>query len=614
VTVSSEDNPPTLERAIALTGAGDLAGATRICEAILARDAAHVGALNLLGAIAFLGSDFDTAIARCSRAIAIDPGMALAHANLGLALAGAGRLEDGCAHLARATALDPANPEAFCNLGLMLHRLGRPEAAEVAFQEAVRHRPDHVKALCGLGDLRLDRQAWDAAITFYDAALARRPGYAHAHLNRGHALEGLGRWREALAAYEAAIQVQADYAEAHYNRGGALYRLGRLDQALASCDRAINLKPGYTDAYLRRGAILHALLRLDDAVTSYGEVIARDPLHPQAHLNSAYSRLLKGDFAGGLRQAEWRKHDPALYGRRDDPRPEWTGAEDIAGKTVFLHWEQGYGDTLQFCRYAKLIAARGARVIMSAQDALVSLLASLDPGVAVIGGDQAPPDFDFHAPLMSLPLIFKTDLASIPGEVPYLRPPPEARARWRETLGAKSRPRVGLTWQSGFHPDRPQFWHANARRDISLADMAGVNLPGIEFVSLQKERYGEERYGDAILNSSKSPAAARSWTELSIASPYLSYHSPYLSDFAETAAVIANLDLVITVDTAVAHLAGALGAPVWLLLPLVPDWRWLLERDDSPWYPTMRLFRQTRRDDWPEVITRVRAALAARFG
>ncbi len=598
MTLPSEDDPTRLERAIALARAGDFPGASRICEEILAREPADFGAVNLVGAIAFMRNEFETAVASFTQAVAIDPNQPIAHANLGLALNGVGRVEEGRESLVRAISLDPASPEAFCNLGLVLHRLGRRPEAEAALERAVQLRPGYIKALHRLGDLRLERDLWEEAIAFYDAALAAGPENAPAHLNRGYALERLGRWDEALAGYDAAIEVQANYAGAWHNRGGVLCLLGRLDEAIASCDTAIRLAPDAADAHVRRGAVLEALARFDDALISYDEAIARDPSNADAHVNRAGLLLRRGDFAEGWAEAEWRAH--RARGERDYAGPEWTGAEDIAGKTVFVDWEQGYGDTLQYCRYARLIKARGARVVMSVQSELVSLLSSLGPGVEIIGVNRrTPPAFDFHIPLMSLPFIFKTDLTNIPAKVPYLRPAPRALAQWRKKLGPKRRPRVGLAWRSGFHPDRPQFWHANQRRDIPFTDMAAVNLPVVEFFSLQKGDLAESELGRM--------------RETYWPTPNFRNLSAGLRTFAETAAVIANLDLVITVDTAVAHLAGALGAPVWVLLPSVPDWRWLLGRDDSPWYPTMRLFRQTRRGDWPEVIARVRGELAREF-
>jgi hypothetical protein len=306
-----------------------------------------------------------------------------------------------------------------------------------------------------------------------------------------------------------------------------------------------------------------------------------------------------GDFETGWRELEWRKKLPTPIANRQYRQPIWSGAEGIGGQTLFLYWEQGLGDTIQFCRYARKVLERGARVIMSVPDSLVSLMEPLDPAIQIIGVTQDAPPFDVHAPLMSLPMAFKTRLASIPCDCPYVAADAAKAALWRERLGASRGPRIGLVWNGGFRPEQPEVWRANERRNIPFSDIAGLKLPGFDFFSLQKGEPAESEL--KILR----PAH---WPEDNFIN--LAHD---LRDFSDTAALIENLDLVISIDTAVAHLAGAMGKPVWLLLPPVPDWRWLLTREDSPWYPTARLFRQTAWGDWPELIARVRGQLAARF-
>jgi len=481
----------------------------------------------------------------------------------------------------------------------LLGRLDLKEEALARAERAIRARPDHANALASRGKALLDLGRLEAAVEAYDRALAARPGDAAAHINRGFALHELKRCEEALASYDAATSADPGNADAHHNRSIVLYDLGRLEAALAGCDMAIQINPAHVEAYVTRGALLSLLLRFDESLASYDAAIIRDPCHAVAHANRGMVRLLTGDFPAGWADAEWRKRLPTPLARRDGGEPEWTGAEDIAGKTVLLHWEQGFGDTLQFARYAAWVRARGARVIISVPKALLALMRSLDCGVEIIADDAAPAAFDLHAPLMSLPLIFGTDISTIPGPVPYLRPDPDAVERWRAKLGARRGPRVGLCWNGGARPDQPHLRHANDRRNMDFAHMAKVNLPGLEFVSLQKGEPAETELPSLL--ATHWPGG--NFTNLAAA----------LTDFAETAALIANLDLVISVDTAVAHLAGALGAPVWLLLPEVPDWRWMLERADSPWYPSMMLFRQPSRGDWPAVIARVRDELARHF-
>ncbi len=559
-----------------------------------------VGALNLLGAIAHRQGRTETALALFGEVAEIDPTLAHHHANLGTVLAELGRLEEGLASLERAMALDPSQPDALNSYAFALGLRGRHEEALAYLERAVRLRPDHANALYNRGNalLALGRNA--EAVEAYDRALALAPRNRDAHLNRGFALSGLKRHEEALASYDAALGEDADNAEIYHNRSTVLYALGRLEAALASCEAAIRLNPSHVEALITRGAILSFLERFEDSLASYDQAIAHDPHHAVAYVNRAALRLLTGDFAGGWADWEWRKTLKTPLGRREDPRPEWSGAEDIQGKALLLHWEQGFGDTLQFARYAPLVRARGARVIMSVPDCLVALISSLDPGVTVIADDVTPPPFDLHAPLMSLPLIFGTDLGTIPGPVPYLRPDALLTERWRAKLGERRGPRVGLAWNGGFRPDQPHLWDANEKRNMDFAHMAKLDLPELDFLSLQKGEPAETQLPGLLA----AHWPGRNFINL----------AADLTDFSATAALIANLDLVITVDTAIAHLAGALGAQVWLLLPHVPDWRWLLGRDDSPWYPSMRLFRQPRRGDWPSVIARVRDELALRFG
>jgi tetratricopeptide (TPR) repeat protein len=591
---------PDIDRGIALAQAGDFAAASLICEEVLAITPAHAGAVNLLGAIAHRQGRHAAALALFSRAVEIDGSVAYHHANLGSALASLGRPEEGLASLERAIALDPDQPDALNSYAYVLGLLGRPDAAMDYLERAIRLSPGHANALYNRGNMLLAQGRHAEAVSAYDLALAVAPRNAGAHINRGFALRELKRHEEALASYDAALAVDPDKADAHHNRSNCLYDLGRLEAALDACEAAIRLEPSHVEALVTRGAVLSLMQRFDESLASYDAAIAHDPHHAVAYANRGMARLLTGDFHGGWADSEWRKRLKTPIARWAGPEPEWSGAEDIRGKTVLLHWEQGFGDTLQFCRYAPWVAARGARVIMSVPHALVALLSGLDPRVAVIADTVTPPPFDLHAPLMSLPLIFGTDLGSIPGPVPYLRPDPKAVAGWREALGERRGPRVGLVWNGGARPDQPHLWHANERRNMPFAQMANLNLPELDFFSLQKGEPAE----------SELPALrAAHWP-----GPNFTNLAAELTDFSRTAALIANLDLVITVDTAMAHLAGALGAPVWLLLPQVPDWRWLLGREDSPWYPTMRLFRQSQRGDWPELVARVRGELALHFG
>jgi tetratricopeptide (TPR) repeat protein len=575
----------------------------------------------------------DAAVEHFTQAVSLNPGNAAAHCNLGVALQSLNRLAEALGCYEQALAIAPDNAPWHYNAGNVLYGLGRRHEALARFDRALALAPDYAWAHLSRGAVLHQIGRFHEALISHDAAIALQPDYAEPHRNRGATLAALGRQTEALASYDRALALDPNHAEAHYNRGNALYGAKRLEEALASYERTLALKPAHTEALLGRGNVLHDQKRFDEALISYDAAISQSPAYAEAWCNRANSlkflgrfdaarasleraialkpgfagahtnlgalSLLTGDFETGWRELEWRKKLPTPIASRQYRQPLWSGAEDVTGKTLFLYWEQGLGDTLHFYRYAREVVKRGARVVLSVPDSLVGLLRPLDPAIQVIGVREDPPPFDVHAPLMSLPLAFKTRLASIPGDGPYVTADTAKAATWNDRLGARRGPRVGLVWNGGFRPDQPEVWMANARRNLSFSDNAGLNLPGIEYVSLQKGEPAESELlaqrpvhwpGDNFIN----PAAD-------------------LRDFSDTAALVENLDLVISIDTAVAHLAGAMGKPIWLLLPFVPDWRWLLDRDDSPWYPTARLFRQTAWDDWPGVISRVREELTARF-
>jgi hypothetical protein len=332
---------------------------------------------------------------------------------------------------------------------------------------------------------------------------------------------------------------------------------------------------------------------VDAALASYNQAIVLEPDFVAAHQNRGYARLLSGDYANGLADHEYRLKSGALISlRRDFRQPPWNGTESIGGKTILLYGEQGLGDTLQFCRYAKSVAELGARVLLEVPGPLESLLTSLEGVAQVLPHGAALPELDFHCSLMSLPYIFKTTLATIPTQIPYLRSDSAKVRYWQEKMGEKRKPRIGLVWSGGLRPDRPEL----CRRNIPLQKLAPLYRPEVDFYSLQKGQPAE------------SELASLSLDEWGGSKP-LDY-TDLLHDFSDTAALVENLDLIITVDTSTAHLAAALGKPVWLLNRFDSCWRWLLDRTDSPWYPTIRLYRQPKAGDWDSVIEAVGSDLA----
>jgi tetratricopeptide (TPR) repeat protein len=581
--------PPTLQRAAAALQRGDGGEAERICREILARDPAQFEALFFLGIAAGQAGRPEDALQWLTRAVAVEPRHPDAVFNLGVALGEAGRHEEALAAYDRTIALDATRGDAHYNRGVSLDALGRTPEALAAYDRAIALRPRHAEAHHnrGVALTRLGRAA--EALAAFDAALASRPGYAAAHNHRGVALAALERFDDALAEYGRALALAPRYAQAENHRAMALLDLDRPADALQSADRALALAPAMADAWYHRGNALRELGRHAEAAASYERAIESDPGHASAHWNLADSRLLMGDFARGWEQFEWRWHLPGKrQARRDLSRPQWTGAEPVEGRTLLLHAELGLGDTLQFCRFATEVARRGARVVLEVQPPLLPLLRSLEGVEKLVARGEELPDFDMHCPLMSLPRALRTELGTIPDHVPYLASDPARVARWLERLGPARGPRVGLAW-SGSQGLR------NDKRSAKLADMEALLRPGIEWVSLQK---GVPPADAALL---AAHAEVRDF-------------SGALTDFAETAALTQLLDLVITVDTSVAHVPGALGKPVWILLPKVPhDWRWLLEREDSVWYPTARLFRQPAPGDWASVVRRLEAELRRRF-
>jgi tetratricopeptide (TPR) repeat protein len=394
----------------------------------------------------------------------------------------------------------------------------------------------------------------------------------------------LEQWEDCAAFATRALEIDPRHAEALANRGIALRMLGRHVEALADYDRALALSPGAADTHNNRGVALAALNRHAEAIESYTAALAIKPGYERARFNRALSELVTGDFAAGWRDHESRWTGSEMHhGPRILPGRAWDGREDLHGKTLLLYAEQGLGDAIQFARYATLAHRRGARVLLEVHAPLKELLAEVEGVDAAFALGEPLPAFDLHCALMSLPLAFDTRLDSIPADIPYLAAPEAHVQRWRERLAAIARPRVGLAWSGS------RTLRNDANRSIPLALLAPLARPGRSLVAVQKD----------IRDADRAAVAA-----LGIAS-----FENELHDFRDTAALVAACDVIVSVDTSVAHLAGAMGRTVFVLLPFSPDWRWLLDREDSPWYPTARLFRQERSGDREAVISRLAAAL-----
>jgi tetratricopeptide (TPR) repeat protein len=546
----------------------------------------HTGALNNRAVVLQILQRYDEALASLDRALALQPNYEDAHCNRGIISNALGRFEDALASYDRAIALQPGSIAAHCNRGNTLRAMMRLDEALASYDRAIALRPDFAEAHSNRAILLAQLKRHDEALAAFERQLTLRPGDAMGYNNRGVVLGDMKRHAEALANYDRALSLWPDYPDAIYNRGNALHELGRYAEALACYDRVLALQPNDGNAFNNRGKALRELNRYDEALECSARALAALPDDTVAHCNEASMRLLTGDFARGFAEYEWRwKKADMAPARREFPQPLWLGGEDIAGKTILLHGEQGFGDAIQFCRYVPLVAARGARVILEVRPPLVSLMGSLAGPSQVIAKGDPLPAFDLHCPLLSLPLAMGTRIDTIPAQVPYLHVRPDVSAEWEARLGPKTRPRIGLVWAGSVTHERDRDRSVRLSAFVPLLDLDAT------IVSLHQEM----RADDAALLATR---------------PDILHFGEALKDFTDTAALISQLDLVISVDTSVAHLAGALAKPVWVMLTYVPEWRWLLEREDCPWYPTARLFRQTETRDWDSVIARLHGALS----
>jgi tetratricopeptide (TPR) repeat protein len=568
---------------------GRLEKAEACYREILAIDATHADALHLLGVVQHQHGRSEEAIDFIRRAIA-QYAHANFYSNLGVVLRSLGRLEEAEASYRDAIRLSPESAGAYSNLGEVLNLLGRAADAETVLQAALERQADYPDARNNLGIALAAQGRREEAETCYREALRLRPDFADAQLNLGRLLQELGRWPEAEACFRAALRLQPDFADAHNSLGIILRAMARAAEAEASYRSALRLRPDFAAAHSNLGNALLDLGRPHDAAVCYRAALRLQPEFPDAHANLSYALLLTGQLREGWEEYEWRWRAKHLVGRgRDFSVPLWSG-EEARDRVILLHAEQGYGDTLHFCRYVPMVAER-ATVVLEVHQPLVRLLGQL-PGVSrIVARGEPLPNFDLHCPLLSLPRAFGTTLETIPGSPPYLAADPQEAAKWRRRLERIPGLRVGLAWAGGPRRHEPELAAVDRRRSISLAMLAPLaEAAGVSFVSLQK--------GGPAAEAAQPPPGMTLYD-----------FTAEIDDFRDTAALVDALDLVISVDTSVVHLAGALGKPVWLLNRFDTCWRWLLGRDDSPWYPQLRQFRQTRSGEWGGVIREAADAL-----
>ena len=598
--------------------AGNLQQAEQGYREVLAAEPGHTDSLHLLGVIALQNGRHDLALDLIGQALAVAPQHAVYHLNLGNALLPLGRAEEAAACYRQAITLDPASVGAHIALGRTQRRLGRPEQAADCFRDALRLAPDDPRAHLGLGDALLDQQRTDEAERCYRAAITLAPDDAEAHNNLGSVLYRQRRFDDAITHLRQALTINPDHEEALFNLGSVLAERRDFQTAVTCLRRALALnpnradthnnlggihlledraaesipcfqaallqRPGFAEAFSNLGVAHARLQRFQDAATAFRTALQLKPDYAEARNNLAMALLASGDMAAGwpLYESRWDV-EPGLGTCPRLTQPQWMG-EQGEGRTLLIYAEQGFGDTLQFCRYAPLVRQRGWRVVLAAPQPLIRLLSGLQ-GVDVLANlDDRMPPFDRHCAMLSLPLAMATTVETIPASIPYLHADMAQAAAWRTRLAPADHEglRIGLAWQGAPQTGVAVTAAMDHRRSLAperLAPMLAV--AGLQFFSLQKD-------------GPRMPAGLP-----------LHDHMDEMRDFADTAALVANMDLVISVDSAVAHLACALGRPVWLLDRFGHCWRWLNGRRDSPWYPTMRIYRQPATGDWDSVIAEV---------
>ena len=522
---------------------------------------------------------YDKALIQYDKAIVLNKDYALAYLNRSIALSELNQYEEALKSSAAAIRIKFDYAEAYYQHGIILTELKRYEEALHSYDKAIVLKPHYAEAYSNRGVVLKELKRFEESLASYEKAIGFKPDYAEAYSNRGLVLNEFKRFEEAKQSYNKAIELKVDYAEAYFNLANVLSEMKRFEESLENYDKAIKLKNDYVKAYLNRGNVLANTEYFNLALTSYDKVIELNNDYFKAYWNKALLLLLLQDYKNGWHLYEWRWKSLQKNEYRNFPQPTWLGTESLEKKTILLHAEQGLGDTIQFCRYAALVKRIGARVLLEVPESLMKLLQGLDGIDQLIEAGTDLPAFDYQCPLLSLPLAFKTEVNSIPSSTAYIKSSADKLDTWNQRLGAKSKPRIGLVWSGS-----PTHTNDHSR-SLALADLINDLPNGFEYVSLQKE----------VRDSDKE----------TLANSDIKHYGEKLVDFTDTAALCDLMDLVISVDTSVAHLSAALGKPTWILLAFNPDWRWMLNRDDSPWYESVKLYRQGEDRQWDAVLERV---------
>lgn len=612
------------ERAKALISQGQWQSALEALRAAVSADPNHAEAHVYLGNVLRQLNQPEAARLAYDRAIAVNPTYVEAHYNRASTLHQLGQLMAALDSYAAALSVNPSFVEAHLRRGSLLLTLGQPATAEASYRHAIALRPDDAEAHAGLGLALMALSQLESAILSFDRAMELKPDFARALGNRAEAEAKLGRlesarssyqravllsandaglhfnqgvflsdckdWHGAIESYRTVIALEPDHAEAYCNLGLVEHETGQADAAMENYSRALAINPRLATAFNNRGNLFRSRKEFAQAMMDYEQAIALEPNFAEAHFNIGQLALLQGNFAAGWPEYEWRSRirEALTFPPRNFPQPAWDGKRPLRGRSILLHAEQGLGDTIQFCRYVSRVADLGARVSLEVQPSLADLLTGLDGVAQLVRYGEPPPPADYHCPLMSLPRILETTLDTIPRKTPYLRAEPHKVARWNEHLGPRTSPRIGLAWSGNPHLANDH------NRSVPLARWIAHLPKGFDYICLQNEIRAADRQSLPSFG-------------------HITSVESQLKNFTDTAALLETLDLVISVDTSLAHLSGAMAKKTWILLPFLPDWRWLLDRADSPWYPTATLYRQPTAGDWDSVLSELGRNLVKTF-
>lgn len=588
--------PKTLETAIALHQQGNLNDAEQIYKDILQSSPDDTTCWTNLGTIELQRGNLTDAIKLINKSLSLDPNQANAYNNRGNALRELDLLEESMISYDKGLAINNLDSDLLFNRASVLHELNFIDAALDAYNKVIDADGTNIKAYINRGNILNTLNKKYEAINDYTKVIEIQPNFAIAYINRGIVYHEMTQLDKALENYNISLDIEPT-ALVYSNRGNIYQEKHNLEEAIVDYDKAIELDPTYTSAHSNRANALLTLRRIEEASISYTNALTLDPTFSDSLWNKSILLLVTGQYEEGFKLFENRWNSALKHKKRSYTTPLWLGNEPLKNKTIFIYPEQGYGDFIHFCRYLPMLDQLGANVILEVPSILMNLIRTLKCNAILLPSETTTviPSHDYQCPIMSLPLAFKTTLESIPASIPYLYVDKIKKQYWADKLGTKTKPRVGLVWSGGFRNDEPQSWAANSRRNVQLASLECFKDADVEFYSLQKGIAAEQEL--EILQQKK-------WDGPNI----ISYVSE-LSDFADTAALIDNLDLVITVDTATAHLVAAIGKPVWIFNRFDSCWRWLHNRTDSPWYPTVTLFNQQKMNEWSNVVDEMLAKL-----